>query len=186
MNIKKLLLILLLDANIIISTNIYPIYKLIITPNLNDINIEEDFTDYYHYNINTRGMGIIFDYNSEINIMPYNLLLHIKLAMTWLLEDSYTFLIPSESVQNYKELVLYGDFQSLDVGYHLITEKMGITIPYNLLFNKTSVDKFQCIFLSDEDNKIVFGKYLMDLMKIEFVNDTFIIHNKDFISDVKD
>ena len=181
----ELFLIISLYIFPIVSSNIYPIYKLIITSNLNHVNVT-NLRDYINYSLNTKGVGIKFDYNSEINIIPYHLFNQLRKIIV-VYTDGYLFVKDKEN--NYQELLLIGYIDNI-ISIHFITENIGITIPNNVLFpfNISDIGKSTFTFLTKENQEnIIIGRNLMDLMKIEFndLND-FIIKNDEFISKVND
>ena len=181
----ELFLIISLYIFPIVSSNIYPIYKLIITSNLNHVNVT-NLRDYINYSLNTKGVGIKFDYNSEINIIPYHLFNQLRKIIV-VYTDGYLFVKDKEN--NYQELLLIGYIDNI-ISIHFITENIGITIPNNVLFpfNISDIGKSTFTFLTKENQEnIIIGRNLMDLMKIEFndIND-FIIKNDEFISKVND
>ena len=163
-----------------ISSNIYPIYKLILEPNLNYINSADDYISYnFFYSLNTKGVGIIFNNNSEINSIPYHLFKQL-VDIIDIYIDGYSFIKTNE--KGYQELLLYG-YLIEPISLHFITENIGITIPNDIFFQRNFSYMSNFTFLSKENQEnIVIGKYLMELMKIEFNNkNEFIINNKDFI-----
>ena len=179
---SEIKLFLLISLYIIpnISSNIYPIYKLILEPNLNYINSGDDYISYYFfYSLNTKGVGIIFNNNSEINSIPYHLFKQL-VDIIDIYIDGYSFIKTNE--KGYQELLLYG-YLIEPISLHFITENIGITIPNDIFFQRNISYMSNFTFLSKENQEnIVIGKYLMDLMKIEFNNQNeFIINNKDFI-----
>ena len=181
----ELFLIISLYIFPIVSSNIYPIYKLIITSNINHVNVT-NLRDYINYSLNTKGVGIKFDYNSEINIIPYHLFNQLRKIIV-VYTDGYLFV--KDKGNNYQELLLIGYIDNI-ISIHFITENIGITIPNNVLFpfNISDIGKSTFTFLTKENQEnIIIGRNLMDLMKIEF-NDTndFIIKNDEFISKVND
>ena len=179
---SEIKLFLLISLYIIpnISSNIYPIYKLILEPNLNYINSADDYISYnFFYSLNTKGVGIIFNNNSEINSIPYHLFKQL-VDIIDIYIDGYSFIKTNE--KGYQELLLYG-YLIEPISLHFITENIGITIPNDIFFQRNVSYMSNFTFLSKENQEnIVIGKYLMDLMKIEFNNQNeFIINNKDFI-----
>ena len=181
----ELFLIISLYIFPIVSSNIYPIYKLIITSNLNHVNVT-NLRNYINYSLNTKGIGIKFDYNSEINIIPYHLFNQLR-KIILIYTDGNLFV--KDKGNNYQELLLIGYIDNI-ISFHFITENIGITIPNNVLFpfNISDIGKSTFTFLTKENQEnIIIGKNLMDLMKIEF-NDknAFIIKNDEFISKVND
>ncbi len=179
---SEIKLFLLISLYIIpnISSNIYPIYKLILEPNLNYIYSADDYISYnFFYSLNTKGVGIIFNNNSEINSIPYHLFKQL-VDIIDIYIDGYSFIKTNE--KGYQELLLYG-YLIEPISLHFITENIGITIPNDIFFQRNVSYMSNFTFLSKENQEnIVIGKYLMDLMKIEFNNQNeFIINNKDFI-----
>lgn len=168
----------------IISSNIYPIYNFIITTDLNHRNITKD---YFYLTFNTKGVGLIFDYNSEINLIPYHLFIRIKNNMAFLIPDSYSFIKDKEN--GYQELLFYG-YMDNKISFHIITQSIGITFPNDVLFpiDEYYFGKFTFSFLSKENQEnIIIGKYLIDLMKIEFnEKGELIINNKNFSTLIED
>ena len=142
---------------------------------------------YLYLSLNTKGVGIIFDYNSEINLIPYHLINQIKKYVEIFLLDGYTFLI--EKGKDYQELVFFG-YIFKTISFNFITENIGITFPNNILFPKApnSIGQFSFAFLSKEDqDNIIIGKNLINLMELEFnEKNEFIINNKSFISSVQE
>jgi len=179
---SEIKLFLLISLYIIpnISSNIYPIYKLILEPNLNYIYSADDYISYnFFYSLNTKGVGIIFNNNSEINSIPYHLFKQL-VDIIDIYIDGYSFIKINE--KGYQELLLYG-YLIEPISLHFITENIGITIPNDIFFQRNFSYMSNFTFLSKENQEnIVIGKYLMELMKIEFNNkNEFIINNKDFI-----
>ena len=181
MNLFSFYFYLLLDLIILSSSQIskvFPVYKIILTENIDNLFIES----YLIYNayINTKGIGIVFDKNSDINIMPMRLFRRIEkyyrdyyydmLSFETGYKDDFTFLILDEYYEN------------LEVP-HFILEDKGIIFPLNELFKKDSEkDRYNYIFLGKENQEnIVIGKDLINTMNIEFKNNDFFIHNDDFV-----
>ena len=68
---------------------------------------------------------------------------------------------------------------------HFLFETFGISIPTKYyLIEKGESQRYGIIFMTKEDQEyIVFGKDLIDVMEIEFKDENnFIIHNDEFIS----
>ena len=76
------------------------------------------------------------------------------------------------------------------ISFHFITDNIGITIPNDILFPKISdsIGRFTFCFLSKENqDNIIIGKTLIDLMKIQFLeNNQFIINNKNFTTIIEE
>ena len=167
------------------SSRIYPIHHLIITSNINHtILINED---YFYYSLNTKGVGIIFDYNSEINLIPFYLFKQIKKILDIWNLDNYSFIKDKDN--NYQELIFYGYLNNI-ISFHFITDSIGLTFPNDILFPKVlnTIGSYTFSFLSKENQEnIIIGKNMTDSMKIEFLeNNEFIINNKDFISSIEE
>ena len=178
-----LIIILLFFSNE--SSRIYPIHHLIITSNINHtILINED---YFYYSLNTKGVGIIFDYNSEINLIPFYLFKQIKKILDIWNLDNYSFIKDKDN--NYQELIFYGYLNNI-ISFHFITDSIGLTFPNDILFPKVlnTIGSYTFSFLSKENQEnIIIGKNMTDSMKIEFLeNNEFIINNKDFISSIEE
>ena len=181
----KLLLIISLYFSLIKPINIYALHNLILTSDINSNNMTS--INYLYFSLNTKGVGIIFDYNSEINLIPYHLIKQIKRYIEIYLLDGYSFL--KEKENELQELKFFGYMFKI-ISFNFITANIGINIPNDVLFPKEPnvIEQFSFAFLTKEDqDNIIIGKNLIDLMKLEF-NDKneFIINNKSFISLVEE
>jgi len=92
---------------------------------------------------------------------------------------------PINFQDEYMELVIYAYIKDYEY-LHFILENMDISIPlkYYLIEKKKESQKYGMRFFSRKDQEyIVFGKDLIDIMEIEFKGqNNFIIHNSEFIS----
>ena len=152
----KILLIISLYFSLIKSKNIYSLHNLIITSDINSKNMSS--LNYLYFSINTKGVGIIFDYNSEINLIPYHLIKQIKKYVEIYLLDGYSFLTEKEN--EYQELVFFG-YMFRIISFNFITENIGITFPNDVLFPKdpNTIGQFSFTFLSkEEQDNIIIGK----------------------------
>ena len=160
--------------------SVFPVYKIILAEKIDNIYLNS--IEVFNMFINSKGIGIKFDNNSEYNIMPMKLLETIKYFymehynnfyyFQTLYKDEYTQLIVSDYCDSFEIL-------------HFILEDNGIMIPIEKLFtlNKEN-NKFTFIFLGKEDeDNIIFGKELMRLMNLKFANNNIIIDNKSFLID---
>ena len=172
----KLLILLILIIKIFC---IYPVHKIILANKIKDINE-------YNRRINDiKGTGLIFDDNSEYNLLPYNYLLLIKQYY----ESDYLGCSPYiHNLDNgFSTLRCYfqGDDLRLDP-INIITKDFGIKIPLKHFFN----DQKNFLFSSSEGQEnIIIGKQLMTLMGVKIIkeknNDIVEITNSDFIIDIE-
>ena len=166
------------------TTQVYPVYKIILTENID--NIYSNSNQIFNFFINRKGIGIKFDLNSEISIMPS----HLFETIYHFYRDSYGSLYYFETRyrNEYTELMISDYCERIEI-LHLILEDRGIVIPINELFilNKEN-DRFTYRFLGKKDEEnIIIGNDLIDAMDIQFKdNNDYIIGNEDFVIKVKD
>ena len=151
--------------------------------NISNINLKE----YFYFSLDVKGVGIIFDKNSNVSLIPYYLFKQIKKILDVYSPDSNSYILDKEN--DYKEIIIFY-FLNNNFSFNLILEKIGITFPNDVLFYrpKDEINKNYFIFLTKENQEnIIFGKNLIDLMKIEFDNDEdFIINNNDFVTHLEE
>ena len=188
MNIYLLILffnILIIFNNIPLSlslrSEIIPIYKIILSSNLNELYKSNS----YNLILNdVKGIGLIFDINSEINIIPKHLIKYIKNYYDHF-EETISELIPNKKYNEYDELILYyyyGGSESI----HFIFEKMGISIPViELLTYEEDYQKLKFLSKENQEN-IIIGKDLIELMNINLKDINNIIINEKYITKVDD
>ncbi len=187
--LKKILIYLIfLFISPISSFRIYATHKFIITNNLNHSNISDiDLREYFHFSLDVKGVGIIFDNNLNINLIPYHLFTQIKKIIDLYSPDSNSFILNKEN--GYQEMVIFY-YLNNNISFNLILEKIGITFPNDVLFYrpKDEINKNYFIFLTKENQEnFIFGKNLIDLMKIEFDNEEeFVINNSNFITHLEE
>ena len=132
-------------------------------------------------------MGVIFDNNSNINLIPNHLFIQIKKILDLYSPDSNAFIVKKEN--DYQELVIYY-YLNENFTFNLIFEKIGITFPNDVLFYRPigEFNKNFFIFLTKENQEnIIFGKKLIELMKFEINGeDEFLINNYNFITYLED
>ena len=176
-----LYLLIIIDL-ILLSTSqtskVFPLYKVILSENIN--NLDAQSNTIYNVFINIKGMGIIFDQNSDVNIIPMRLFRQIENYY----RDFYfnVLYFDTRYKDDYLILILSDYWEKLEV-VHFIMEDRGISFPLNELFKKDNEkDEYNFIFLGKENQEhIVIGKNLINTMGIEFKNNDYIIHNEDFI-----
>ena len=164
-------------------TQIIPLYKLLIAGDINKLKEKEK----YNICIKPKGVGIIFNKTSEISIMPEQLFYEI----TKYYKVVYDLIDKVEQTKNRYSLYLIIECLRPDETIHFILKDMGITIPLKTLFYDNDEDEgmvyyFRFLTKKDQEN-IIIGKDLIDLMDITFIdNNNFIINNKSFITNVKE
>ena len=164
-------------------TQIIPLYKLLIAGDINKLKEKEK----YNICIKPKGVGIIFNKTSEISIMPEQLFYEI----TKYYKVVYDLIDKVETTKNGYSLYLIIECLRPDETIHFILKDMGITIPLKTLFYDNDEDEgmvyyFRFLTKKDQEN-IIIGKDLIDLMDITFIDNTnFIINNKSFITNVKE
>ena len=161
------------------KSKIFPIYKIALSPNLSQI------TKNSNYNLivnDLKGIGLIFDSDSDINLIPQQLMKYIELYYNHF-EETITNYIPKED--GYLELIIqyyYGGTESL----HFIFEKKGISIPINeLLTYEEDIHKFKFRTKENQEN-IIIGKELIDLLGIDLKDLNDINVNEKYISKIEE
>ena len=180
---KILIIFYNIPISLSLASEIIPIYKIILSPNLN--KLDRSSSSQLILN-NIKGIGLIFDTNSENNIMPMHLIKYIQSFYDHF-EETITDFLPNEKENEYFELILsyyYRGSESL----HLIFEKFGISIPIaDLLKYDEEEDIYRFKFITKENQEnIIIGKDLIEFMNIDFKDINNIIINKKYISKFED
>ena len=160
------------------TSNIFPVYKVILSQNIN--NLDNSINMNYNFKINTKGIGIVFDYNSDISFIPFPLFREIY---RFYLDMYYKYLyFDTKTKEDYFMLRLSGKREILDP-IHFILKDRGIRIPINFLFKKgDDIDDYTYIpMVKEGEENIIIGKDLISVMDIEFKDNDLIIHNEDFV-----
>ena len=184
-NKKYFSLLFLLISIISFSSNqiskIFPLYKVIMTEDINEIKKSNINFNVY---LNIKGMGVIFDNNSDISVMPKRLYKEIE---RFYKDMYYNFLyFDIKSKDGYIILMLNGESKYLDP-INFIFEDIGIKIPVNILFKEIDNQEYNYTFLVKEDEEhIIFGKDLINDLEIEINENKINIKNEDFIVKVID
>ena len=177
-NLIILYLIIKLSFSSIHNQTIFPLKKIILTDDLNKFGL----TNNIRLDLEPIGCGITFNNNSNISLIPFNLFSTIYFFYKGF-EDVMSVI--KKDKDGNQELIVYAN---LDYGFetfHFIFENFGISIPLKyFLIEKDEEQKYGIRFLTNENQEYIsFGKDLIELMDIEFVdNNNFIIHNDEFIS----
>ena len=180
-----LIFMLILFFQIYVAQNsIIPIYKLLIAGDLNNFRSSE----LYNFCYETKGVGLIFNNNSDISVMPKQIFNFINRYY----DLTYNSLIGHIKIMpnGYYQYILIESNRPPET-IHFILKDIGITFPLKeLFFSKEDEEDlvYYFRFLSKDDQEnIIIGKDLIELMDIKFIdNDNFIINNKDYISNVKE
>ena len=166
-------------------SSIIPLYKIILTEDINHLEINNN----YNFRLKIKGNGIIFDNNSDVNVMP----MHIFNEMYIFYHEHYiddTISKIKNLSDGYNEFEVVSSLSRFET-IHFILKDFGITIPLNELFAPKNLTNhlYSFRFLGKEDQEnIIIGKDLIKLMDIDFKENenNFVIKNKNYISNVKD
>ena len=182
-NITLFIVIKLSTSSIEVSS-IIPVYKIMLAKDLNHL----DKNPYLNWELDSKGIGIIFDKTSKESYIPMSLFERIELFYQ-IYDD---MLQQTKKYENKtRELIVYANLERGYEDIHFALEFIGISIPLKYLF----VDKgeqfeekrrYGLRFLTRENQEhIIFGKDLIEIMDIEFKDENnFIICNKEFVSKI--
>ena len=187
LDIEILLFIIIIIVSFSLSqiSSVIPLHKIILTEDISHLEINNLF----NLRLKIKGNGIIFDNNSDINVMPMNIFLELYTFY----RDRYiddTIAKIEKSSDEYNEFVMVSSLSRFET-IHFILNDIGITMPLNELFVPKNITehKYSFRFLGKEDQEnIIFGKDLIKLMDIDFRDNdnNFVINNKTCISNVKE
>ncbi len=174
MLIKKILICFLFFCiKATLSLPKYEVHRIIINDDVN--KMEKTSYQFYH-----KGMILTFDPNLNYSIIPLQIENEIKNGFYSIVEFSEPYEI---KVDDEKQALITHIYDPVCFSaINFILDDRGIKIPSEFLFKKKE-KVFEFIFLMKENqDKIIFGKDLIDLMKIEFIENgnNFVIHNKNF------
>ena len=184
LNIMIFLIIIKISLSSNQISSIIPVKKILITDDVKTLSISR----ISKYNLNSVGFGIKFDNTSNVSYVPYNLFRDIAYTFKFI-EDSNPTIKKMNGTQELTIKTNY--FYGFEI-IHFILENIGITIPLKYYYIKKETRKdnddeeqeYGMVFLTKEDQEyIIFGKNLIEPMKMEFKGENnFIIHNDEFIS----
>ena len=161
------------------KSKIFPIYKIALSPNLSQIAKNRNYNLIVN---NIKGIGLIFDSDSEINVIPEQLMKYIYIYYNHF-EETIVEYIPKED--GYLELILqyyFGGSESL----HFIFEKNGISIPINeLLIFEEDQHKFKFKTKENQEN-IIIGKELIEFLGMDLNDLNNFNLNEKYISKIED
>ena len=182
------ILVILINISALFSqiSTIFPLKKLIITSNIKDFKLDNRYKN--NYLEETKGVGIIFNNDSKISTMPKQIF-HNIYKFYEIVHDEIIYKIESLS-NGYNQLLLIESLRPNEK-VHFILEDLGITIPLNYLFfvdeDEEDFVYFFRFLTNEEQDNIIIGKDLIELMNITFIgNNKFVINNRDFISEIEE
>ena len=170
--IIKILLTLLITFvfHEIISYPLYEVHRIIMNDNLSDM--EKSSYQFFH-----KGMILTFDPSLNYSLIPLQIENEIKNGFYTIVEFSEPY---EKEIGNGLQVLITHIFNPVCFpAVNFILDDRAIKIPTEFLFKKKDVYEFVFLMKENQD-KIVFGKDLIDLMNIEFINNGFVIHNKTF------
>ncbi len=171
MIIKSLLTLLITFVfHEIISYPLYEVHRIIMNDNLSDM--EKSSYQFFH-----KGMILTFDPSLNYSLIPLQIENEIKNGFYTIVEFSEPY---EKEIGNGLQVLITHIFNPVCFpAVNFILDDRAIKIPTEFLFKKKDVYEFVFLMKENQD-KIVFGKDLIDLMNIEFINNGFVIHNKTF------
>ena len=171
MIIKSLLTLLITFVfHEIISDPLYEVHRIIMNDNLSDM--EKSSYQFFH-----KGMILTFDPSLNYSLIPLQIENEIKNGFYTIVEFSEPY---EKEIGNGLQVLITHIFNPVCFpAVNFILDDRAIKIPTEFLFKKKDVYEFVFLMKENQD-KIVFGKDLIDLMNIEFINNGFVIHNKTF------
>ena len=150
---------------------IYQVHRIIMNDNLKDMEKAS-------YQFTHKGIVLTFDPNLNHSLIPIQIENEIKNGFYTIVEFSEPY--EKEIGNGYQVLITHIFNPICFPAVNFILDDRAIIIPTEFLFKKKDVYEFVFLMKENQD-KIVFGKDLIDLMNIEFIGDNnFVIHNKTF------
>ena len=165
------------------SSYIFPIKKIIFTSNIKNLCDTKNI----QWNYESKGYGILFNKESNISLIPYNLFNDI---LNYLESDEYLVTRVQKLENGIQEIVINTNFENEDYETtHFILEKSGISIPFKYFYvYKNSKQIYGVVFKTRENQEYIeFGNDLIDEMNVEFTDEqNFVINNKQFMTEIDD
>ena len=175
MNLKYLLF--LINIHSIINIPFLEVFNIVMNDNITRM-------DRTSYKFSPKGVLLTFDPYSNISSIPPQIEMEIKNGFYTVIEGSDPY---EKDLENgYQALISHVYIDYCFPAVNFILADQAITIPSKYLFKNKGYFEFIFLIKKNQD-KIIIGKDLMDLMKIELINDNeFYIHNREFIIKLKD
>ena len=168
-----------ISFSVSIASKVFPIYKIALSPNLREFFKNKSYNLIIH---DIKGIGVIFDNDSEISLIPEILGKYIEKYYNHF-EEVMTDFIPKEN--GIIEIILYYYYGGSEC-LHFIFENYGISIPIsNLLTFKDDIHTFKFRMKENQDN-IVIGKDLIELLGIDLSDINNIVVNDKYMSKIED
>ena len=170
-------LLFLINIHSILNMPILEVFNIIMNDNITRM-------DKTSYKFNPKGILLTFDPYSNVSSIPPQIEMEIKNGFYTVLEGSDPY--EKDLGNGYEALISHVYIDYCFPAVNFILANQAITIPSKYLFKNKGYFEFIFLIKKDQD-KIIIGKDLIDLMKIEFINDNdFYIKNKDFVIKIKD
>ena len=170
-------LLFLINIHSILNMPILEVFNIIMNDNITCM-------DKTSYKFNPKGILLTFDPYSNVSSIPPQIEMEIKNGFYTVIEGSDPY--EKDLGNGYEALISHVYIDYCFPAVNFILANQAITIPSKYLFKNKGYFEFIFLIKKDQD-KIIIGKDLIDLMKIEFINDNdFYIKNKDFVIKIKD
>ena len=157
-----------------------PVFEVFIIA-MNDNITQMERSSYY---FKTKGLILTFDPYSNISSIPLQIHNEIKNGFHTIYPGTEPY---EKDLENgYQVFISHAYDETRFPSVNFILSDRSITIPSKYLFKSKGV--FEFVFLINEnEDKIIIGKDLIDLMNVEFINENeFFIHNREFVIKIKD
>ena len=169
--------IIFLNIEYILNIPLYEVFNIIMNDNITEMHKTS-------HKFSPKGLLLTFDPYSNISSIPPQIEFEIKNGFYTVVEGSEPY--EKDLGNGYQALITHIFIDYCFPAINFVLADQAITIPKKYLFKQKGYYEFVFLIKEDQD-KIVIGKDLMDLMQIEFVNDNeFFIHNKEFVIKIKD
>ena len=174
---KSNIFIFLINFFYIYNIPSFEVFKIIMSDDLSKPNR----TSYAYV---PKGVFLTFDPNSNISSIPPQIEFEIKNGFSSVYEGSDPY--EKDLGNGYEALISHFYIDYCFPAVNFILENQAITIPSKYLFKNKEYFEFTFLIKKNQDN-IIFGKDLIDLMGIEFLpDDSIFINNKEFIIKIRD
>ena len=158
----------------------FPAFEVFIIA-MNDNITQMERSSYY---FKTKGLILTFDPYSNISSIPLQIHNEIKNGFYTIYPGTEPY--EKDLKNGYQAFISHAYDAIRFPSVNFILSDRSITIPSKYLFKNKEV--FEFVFLINEnEDKIIIGKDLIDLMNVEFINENeLFIHNREFVIKIKD
>ena len=165
-------------------SSLISLYKIFLSENITHLEIINN----YNINLDSKGVALIFDNSSDINLIPMNIFNQIYNFYYSTYDDIKVYI--NHLPNGYNEFEIISNLNRYE-SIHFILKEFGISFPLHEFFVTKNEIRHQYIlrFLSKESQEnIIFGKDLIQSMNISFLDnsDNFFINNREFILTIND